>query len=233
MRNTNTERNNSRVITVIQPSVSLTHVYLANLLPDKDGLITPEARYDLIVALLYRSNSSWEGGNPDVLYSSDYVKFFAMTPYHRPSDDGPCTCSRRGFQRCGEFGILPGTPDELRDYNRDLRIAIEQRIVHLIEVNALDAEKKNKQREYSRLYYQRKKAEKLAKKAAEKEKIVPEEEAGRETPPSIQASAYEVANIELHATCGQPLPRSLEELAHFRQSISGYPVALPYWCTCE
>jgi hypothetical protein len=228
----NTERNSQRVITVIQPSVSLTHVYVANLLPNKDGLIAPKAYYDPIVALLYRSNSHWEGANPDVMYSSDYVTFVTVGGNHTPEDDGPCGCSRRGFQRCGEFGILPGIPDELRD-DQDLSTAIGRRVVHLIEVNALDAEKKNKQREYSRLYNQRKKAEKLAREAAAAEEgIVPEEEAETEKKRAAQEIAHIYTNIELHPTCGQPLPRSLEELAHFQQSIAEYPDQPPYWCTC-
>jgi hypothetical protein len=217
-----------RIITIIPCPVPLTMVYLDGILPDKEGLITPSPRYDAVVAILYSTHNDSEMLNPVAEYSSDYINFRRVGTNHRTSEDGPCDCSRRGERRCGNFGILAGTPDELRE-DAELTSDIGRRIIHLIEVNARDAEKKEKNRAYARRYNQRKKEEKLARAAA-----APTEEPERE-PVVRPIPARATHTRELHEPCGKPLPRSIEELESFGKQWGpgGQPPdSTVWWCVC-
>lgn len=218
----------TRIITIIPCAVPLTMVYLDGILPNKEGLIAPEPRYDAVLAIMYRTDSAGEEYQPIPSYSSDYVRFRQVRTNHRTSEDGPCNCSRRGERRCGEFGILAGTPDELRE-DDELTSDIGRRIIHLIEVNARDAEKKEKNRAYARRYNQRKKEEELARAAA-----APAEEPERE--PVVRPIRARATNTrELHEPCGKPLPRSIEELESFGKQWGpgGQPPdSTVWWCVC-
>lgn len=225
-----TTRERSRIITVIPCAVPLTMVYLGGIIPNKEGSINPIPHYEAIVAIMYRTSHDGEYFDPVPSYSSDYISFRRVNGDHVTSEEGPCDCTRRGERRCGDFGILAGTPDELRE-DVDLTGDIRRRIVHLIEVNARDAEKKEKNRANSRRYRE---ARRNKEEALTKATPAPIQEPERET--VVRRVPARASNIrEIHQPCGKPLPRSLEELASFGKQWGpgGQPPdSTVWWCIC-
>jgi len=231
-----------KIITVIPCLTPLTKVSLTGWVDDEG----PGARYEAIVAIMFRENSFYSL-NPATQYSTDYERFFLDPGTHQTSEEGPCECSRQGDRRCALFGIFKKTPQQLES-DPVLTGDISRRIDHLIEVAGRDAAQQIKQREKSRIYAQTAKVKRLAKKAAEAEeyeRLEPERRAAdaiaaetkreqTEEQRRMQPIRVGVSNTsyENHAVCGKPLPRSIEELATFKAAYGSAPPGNRWYCEC-
>jgi hypothetical protein len=159
------------VITVIPCHIPLTRIVIKR---HPDGY---RPSFDQVLVIMYK-----QGDRPWLVkteYSTDF-EYFNSYPggKHLTTEDGPCACNRRGDVRCREFGILDGTPEELKN-DSGLNSDIERRIAHLTAVDIKDEERKVLQREKSKIYQQRAKEKRLANPPEKKPKVpeVPENEA--------------------------------------------------------
>jgi hypothetical protein len=230
-----------KIITVIPCSTPLTWVYL-----NFPSETKPFVRYAPIVAIMFREHDVY-WLDPITEYSTDYERFSLHPGKHQTSADGPCECSRRGDRRCGVFGIMPRTPEELKA-DPALTDEINRRISHLIDVALKDEAQKQKAREKSHIYAQRSKEKRLAKAVAdaeEYERLAPDRlaaaaaaaETKREQTAEqrrMQPIRVGVSNTsyENHSVCGKPLPRSIEELAFFQKAYGSAPEGDRWYCEC-